>query len=263
MLQIRPPAVAGLFYPEHPEPLRRQIESLLGAAGPAGGGRPRALVVPHAGYVYSGPIAASAYRLVQGLRGEITRVVLLGPAHRVAFKGVAASAMSHFATPLGQVEIDHDALQASPRLPQLRVFEAAHRDEHSLEVQLPFLQILLGPDFRLLPLLVGDADGKTVLEVVEALWGGPETLILVSSDLSHYHDYRSAQRLDSATSRAIERLDPSAIGAEQACGRNPLRGLLLAARRHGLRATTLDLRNSGDTAGNRDRVVGYGAYAFV
>ncbi len=262
MVQIREPAVAGLFYPAQPRQLRQQITSFLRAA-PDGGERPQALVVPHAGYIYSGPIAASAYRLVQKLRGEITRVVLLGPAHRVAFDGVAASAMSHFSTPLGQVEIDAEALERLRPLHQLRVFDAAHRDEHSLEVQLPFLQVLFGEDFRLVPLLVGDADGETVREVIEAVWGGAETLLLVSSDLSHYHDYRSAQRLDSATSRAIERLDPTALGPGHACGHNPLSGLLLAARRRRLRAVTLDLRNSGDTAGNRDRVVGYGAYAFI
>jgi AmmeMemoRadiSam system protein B len=262
MSQIREPAVAGLFYPDNPLQLQQQLEGFLqdGKAGPA---HPKALIVPHAGYIYSGPVAASAYRLLDSMRDEITRVVLLGPAHRLPFRGIAATAMAYFSTPLGLVKIDQAAVQSLLDLPQVRIIEEAHREEHSLEVQLPFLQRVLGSGFSLVPLVVGEADGASVAEVIESLWGGPETLILISSDLSHYHDYRTAQHLDKATSQAIEQLDGDAIGYEQACGRNPVSGLLLAARRHRLHATTLDLRNSGDTAGSRDRVVGYGAYAFV
>ena len=262
MNQIREPAVAGLFYPDNPVQLQQQLEQFM-QAGSVAPEHPKALIVPHAGYVYSGPVAASAYRLLAGMRGQITRVVLLGPAHRVAFHGLAATGMTHFSTPLGLVKIDRDAVQSLLSLPQVQVIEQAHREEHSLEVQLPFLQSVLGDTFSLVPLVVGEADGKSVAEVIEALWGGPETLILISSDLSHYHDYATAQRLDSATSRAIEQLDAGAIGYDQACGRNPVSGLLLAARHHHLRAHLLDQRNSGDTAGGRDRVVGYGAYAFV
>lgn len=261
MTQIREPAVAGLFYPDDPQQLQQQLESYLHAVKPAQR-HPKALIVPHAGYVYSGPVAASAYRLLSARRDEITRVVLLGPSHRVAFSGIAATAMAYFSTPLGLVKIDQQAVQSLLALPQVRIIEQAHRDEHCLEVQLPFLQTVLGDAFGLVPLVVGDADGDSVAEVIEALWGGPETLILISSDLSHYHDYRSAQHLDSATSQAIEQLDPQAIDYEQACGRIPVSGLLVAARHHRLHATTLDQRNSGDTAGGRDRVVGYGAYAF-
>jgi AmmeMemoRadiSam system protein B len=261
LTQIREPAVAGLFYPDDPQQLQQQLADYLHAAQPPDR-HPKALIVPHAGYVYSGPVAASAYRLLSGMRGEISRVVLLGPSHRVAFSGIAATGMAHFATPLGLVRIDRDAVRSLLALPQVRVIDEAHREEHSLEVQLPFLQTVLGDTFSLVPLVVGDADGASVAEVIEVLWGGPETLILISSDLSHYHDYRTAQHLDSATSRAIELLDPNAIDYEQACGRIPVSGLLAAARHHHLHATTLDQRNSGDTAGGRDRVVGYGAYAF-
>lgn len=261
MTGIREPAVAGLFYPDDPQQLRQQLKQFLGAGTPARS-HPKALIVPHAGYVYSGPVAASAYRLLAGLRDSISRVVLLGPAHRVAFHGLAATAMTHFATPLGLVRIDREAVNRLLELPQVHLLEEAHRQEHSLEVQLPFLQTLLGDGFSLVPLVVGDADGESVAEVIETLWGGPETLILISSDLSHYHDYHSAQRLDTATSQAIEQLDWNAIDYEQACGRIPVTGLLRAARHHHLHATTLDQRSSGDTAGGRDRVVGYGAYAF-
>lgn len=259
---IREPAVAGMFYPDDPLQLQKQLESFLQDKEPVAD-YPKALIVPHAGYVYSGPIAASAYRLLRGMRDRITRVLLLGPAHRVAFRGLAATSAEYFSTPLGLVKIDRSAMEAILALPQVRVIDEAHREEHSLEVQLPFLQSVLGQGFSLIPLVVGEADGDSVAQVIETLWGDRETLILISSDLSHYQDYDTARRLDNATSHAIERLDPRAIDYQQACGRNPVNGLLLAARHHKLRAQTLDLRNSGDTAGSRDRVVGYGAYAFI
>ncbi len=262
MIRIREPAVAGLFYTDQPSQLRRYIEALL-HADPSGPGRPKALIVPHAGYRYCAAIAANAYRLLKHCRGTITRVVLVGPAHRLAFAGLAASAMDFFSTPLGRVKLDRAALESLLPLASVHINEEAHCQEHSLEVQLPFLQTLLGEDFSLIPLLVGEASAESVAELLEHLWGGPETLLLISSDLSHYYDYRSARELDLATSRAIERLDPEGIGCHQACGRIPINGLLVAAGHHQLHATTLDLRNSGDTAGGRDRVVGYGAYAFV
>jgi MEMO1 family protein len=261
MAQIREPAVAGLFYPEDPLLLQQQMEGYLDDAE-SRDEMPKALIVPHAGYVYSGPVAASAYRQLVRARGQITRVVLLGPAHRVGFHGLAACGAQYFATPLGLIPLDQDALDAILLLPQVHVLDEAHREEHSLEVQLPFLQQVLGNSFKLLPLVVGEADGKEVAEVIETLWGGNETLIVISSDLSHYEDYNTACRLDQATSQAITQLNPEAIDYHQACGRNPVSGLLLSARHHHLEPRVLDLRNSGDTAGNRDRVVGYGAYAF-
>jgi AmmeMemoRadiSam system protein B len=260
MTAIRRPAVAGMFYPADPAELRRVIGRFLAAvksAGPA----PKALIAPHAGYIYSGPVAASVYARLAPLRGTISRVVLLGPAHRVGFRGLALSDADHFLTPLGQVAVDKTAAQALGDLPQVRVHDAAHAGEHSLEVHLPFLQELLG-EFRLVPIVVGEAGPEEVAEVLERLWGGPETLIVVSSDLSHYHDYATAQKLDRATSQAIEGLRYEDIGYDDACGRTPVGGLLCYARRHGLKARTLDLRNSGDTAGPRDRVVGYGAYVL-
>jgi len=262
MVRVRSPAVAGTFYPDDPAALHSAVRSYLGAAGgPTDGPAPKALIVPHAGYIYSGPVAASGYAHIAARRDQIHRVVLLGPAHRVAVRGLAAPAAQQFATPLGQVEIDQQALAEVTGLPQIAVSESAHAFEHSLEVHLPFLQELLA-EFSLVPLVVGDATPEEVAEVLELLWGGPETLIVVSSDLSHYYDYATARSMDSETSRAIERLDPAAIDYEQACGRIPVQGLLLAARRHGLRATAVDVRNSGDTAGPRDQVVGYGAYVL-
>ena len=262
MPQIREAAVAGMFYPDDPLLLQQQVEGLLAREAPASL-HPKALVVPHAGYIYSGPIAASAYSLLPPYRDSIRRVVLLGPAHRVAFSGIAASSAQYFATPLGMMRIDQDAMDSILTKPHVQVLDAAHLDEHSLEVQLPFLQAVLNDDIGLVPLLVGDADPKDVAEVIETLWGGPETLIVISSDLSHYHDYHTAQHLDQVTSMAIQQLNPDAIDYPQACGRNPLNGLLYAAQHHKLHATALDVRNSGDTAGSRDRVVGYGAYAFA
>jgi len=259
--QIREPAVAGMFYPEDPIILQQQIESLLERDVDVAA-TPKALIVPHAGYIYSGPVAASAYLQLVPVRDRIRRVVLLGPSHHTAFSGLAVSSAQYFATPLGLVRIDQQAMDDILLLPRVRVLDEAHAQEHSLEVQLPFLQTVLGKDFGLIPLVVGEADAETVAQVIDTLWDGPETLFVISSDLSHYLDYQAAQRLDSATSSAIEQLNPQAIDYHQACGRNPVTGLLLAARRHGLQARTLDLRNSGDTAGTRDRVVGYGAYAF-
>ncbi|MCK9283699.1 MAG: AmmeMemoRadiSam system protein B [Rhodocyclaceae bacterium] len=256
---IRPPAVAGLFYPANREELAIEIGSLLGDAAvqPL---RPKALIVPHAGYIYSGPVAASAYAALAPLRRMIRRVVLLGPAHRVALHGLAGSDAERFRTPLGDVRIDRDAVAAALQLHQVSINEHAHREEHSIEVHLPFLQTVLD-DFALVPFVVGMATANEVAEVIELLWGGEETLIVVSSDLSHYHPYAAALKLDRHTAQMIEHLDPLP-DHERACGATPINGLLRAAQRHGLAATLLDLRNSGDTAGDRARVVGYAAFAF-
>jgi len=259
MASIRQPAVAGTFYPAEPSALRALVTDYLAAASTEGVA-PKALIAPHAGYIYSGPVAASAYALLKPARGTIKRVILLGPAHRVAFQGLALPSNDFFATPLGDIAIDKQAIAALKDLPQVRVLDAAHVTEHSLEVHLPFLQEVLG-DFQLVPIVVGDASAAEVGEVLERLWGGPETLIVISSDLSHYHGYQTAREMDAATSRAIETLRFEDLGFEDACGRLPVSGLLYVARRRGLSVRTLDLRNSGDTAGPRDQVVGYGAYA--
>ena len=297
---LRYPNVAGTFYPADPRTLAARVRayarlapdggplsqgrtssagpesgaeqeagsgagSRKGAEAPAGSRPtrwPKALIVPHAGYIYSGPVAGSAYAQLAAGTAAIHRVVLLGPSHRLPFHGLAYSQAEAFLTPLGQVPVDREAYAAIADLPQARAFEAPFQGEHCLEVQLPFLQLLL-EDFRLVPFLVGEASTAEVAAVLERLWGGDETLILVSSDLSHYLDYATARRLDAATSQAIAALDPAAIGDDQACGRIPVKGLLRAARHHGLQCQVLDLRNSGDTAGPRDRVVGYGAFAFA
>ena len=259
-MKVRNPAVAGLFYPGETAELQRQVQGYLREAT-TGSHKPKAIIVPHAGYLYSGPVAASAYANLAPRRGRIERVVLLGPSHRVPLQGLAVSSAGFFATPLGDVPVDREAVAHLLTLPQVRIMDEAHLLEHSLEVQLPFLQETLG-EFRLVPIVVGDSTPDEVAEVLELLWGGEETLLVISSDLSHYQDYETARRLDRATSDAIEALSPQRIHYEDACGRNPVNGLLLAARRRGLHATTLDLRNSGDTAGPRDRVVGYGAYVL-
>jgi AmmeMemoRadiSam system protein B len=264
---IREPAVAGLFYPDDADTLRRTVHACLdegrqrrerAGAAPA----PKALIAPHAGFVYSGPIAASAYALVEPLRDRIRHVLLLGPSHRVPFRGLALSSAGTWRTPLGDVRLDRPGATLLEALPQVRVLDAAHADEHGLEVQLPFLQEVLG-EFSLLPIVAGDATADEVAQAIELAWGGDETLIVVSSDLSHYYDYATARSLDLATTAAIEALRPDGLEEESACGRVPVRGLLVCAKRHGLRCRTLDLRSSGDTAGPRDRVVGYGAYAFA
>ena len=262
MTSIRQAAVAGQFYPGTARELTDAVERYLSLATPPAGPLPKAIIAPHAGYVYSGPVAASAYARLRPAAGHIRRVVLLGPCHRVAVRGLALSSATAFATPLGNVRVDGEAVERLLRLPQVHVFDDTHFQEHSLEVHLPFLQVILG-DFTLVPLVVGEATADEVAEVLDAVWGGPETLIVVSSDLSHYLGYDAARRLDQATSRAIESLDAGAIGQDQACGRIPVGGLLSLARRRGLSVVTVDLRNSGDTAGPRDRVVGYGSWLFL
>lgn len=262
MTIIRPAAVAGMFYPAEARTLEDQVRRFLAEQTPADTTVPKAIIAPHAGYVYSGAVAAAAYARLLPARGRIKRVVLLGPCHRVAVRGLALSGADAFATPLGPVPVDKEAASRALSLPQVSVFDATHTREHSLEVHLPFLQVALG-DIAVVPLVVGDADTESVAEVLDLLWGGEETLIVVSSDLSHFLDYDSARRIDDRTRQAVEGLAPDAIGRDQACGRVPMRGLLALARRRGLTVSTVGFCNSGDTAGDRDRVVGYGAWTLV
>ena len=246
---VRAPAVAGMFYPADPGELQRMIRAFLAGAKP--GPHPKAMIVPHAGYIYSGPIAAGAYALI---RPEgIERVVLIGPSHRVALRGLAGSGAPVWLTPLGEVPVECPDF--------IPVNEAAHALEHSLEVQLPFLQTVLGA-FTLIPLVAGDASSEEVSDVLEKLWRGPETLVVVSSDLSHYENYETARVMDSAASEGILALNERSLDYDNACGRVPISGLLRIAKKKRLHAELVDLRNSGDTAGPRDQVVGYGAFAF-
>lgn len=261
MTVIRDPAVAGFFYPDDPGELRATIEALLERAGRQPGPAPKALIAPHAGYVYSGAVAASAYARLLPYRDRYRRVVLLGPCHRVACRNLATSGADVFRSPLGDVPLDKTAIAALDA-GKVSVFEPAHQFEHSLEVHLPFLQVALGR-FALVPLVVGDATPETVAEVLETLWGDEETLIVISSDLSHYLSYDKAVTRDRLTCEAIEHLDAPHIGFDDACGATPVGGLLIEAKRRAMGVVTLDLRNSGDTAGSKDRVVGYGAWMLV
>ncbi len=261
MTTCRPPAVAGMFYPDDAAQLRADVAGYLRDIA-THTSRPKAIIVPHAGYVYSGPIAASAYAQIRPYAAEIERVVLLGPSHRVALRGLAAPSVDAFATPLGNIPLDKAALASLSRFDFVETFDRAHAMEHSLEVQLPFLQALL-PRFRLVPLVVGDALPEEVANVLDLLWDGDETLIVISSDLSHYHPYAQAQRLDAATTRAIESLRYDDIDYDDACGRAPLSGLLYTAQKRHMHVTAVDVRNSGDTAGSRDRVVGYGGFVVT
>lgn len=263
---IRKAAVSGVFYPARPEALRAELAQLFGHVAQAKRPSeivtvPKAIIAPHAGYMYSGPIAATAYATLHAAANTINRVVLLGPAHRVNLRGLAVSSAHAFETPLGPVPVDLAGVKRLLELPQVSVMDEAHQLEHCLEVQLPFLQHMLH-DFKVIPLVAGHATAAEVSEVIDAVWGGPETLIVISSDLSHYHDYNTAQAMDQATSHAIETLNATHIEAASACGFIPIIGLLATARKHHLSAHTLDLRNSGDTAGTKEKVVGYGAYVF-
>jgi MEMO1 family protein len=263
MTEIRPPAVAGAFYPSDREALSRELSALIEAASTGAipeTGMPKALIVPHAGYVYSGPIAANAYARLAPGRGRVKRVVLLGPAHRVAVDGLVLPTALGLQTPLGVVPVDREAVRAIASLPQVSESREAHALEHSLEVHLPFLQSMLGV-FALLPLVVGRASADQVAEVLDRLWGGEETLIVISSDLSHYLPYQEAQSTDRDTARAILSRRPQ-LNHHQACGATPVNGLLTVALRRGLKPELFDLRNSGDTAGDHSRVVGYASIGF-
>jgi AmmeMemoRadiSam system protein B len=256
----RQPAVAGTFYPANPQQLRQMLDRYLNEAK-SDAKVPKAIIAPHAGYIYSGPVAATAYARLKNARHQIQKVVLIGPSHRVAFRGLAVSRAQTFSTPLGDIAVDEAAVQALVKLPFVEYIEQAHTYEHSLEVHLPFLQEMLD-DFRLIPIVAGDATPEQVSQVIQMLWGGSETLIVVSSDLSHFHDYATAQQLDKSTSEAIEHLQYEHLVSGSACGKVPVSGLLKLARDNSLSIKTIDLRNSGDTAGDKDRVVGYGAYVI-
>jgi hypothetical protein len=257
-MMLRPPAVAGTFYPSDRIELARTVDAFLASAPARTGPHPQAIVVPHAGYIYSGPVAAAAYATIAA---DIHRVVLFGPAHRVAVDGLALPTVDAFATPLGNVPIDAALRTQAAALPGVVLDDRPHATEHSLEVQLPFLQRTLG-DFTLLPFAVGRASTETVAAVIDAVWGGAETLVVVSTDLSHYESYEDASIHDRQTAAAIIGRRSAMIGTADACGAIPLRGLLAATRIQSLAPTLLDLRSSGDTNGPRDRVVGYGAFTF-
>ena len=260
MSSVLLPSVAGAFYPEDPEALAAMIDELLDEQEPLPQPVPKAIIAPHAGYIYSGPVAASAYRQLL-LPNKIRRVVVLAPAHRVPFRGLATTSADWLRTPLGDIPVDRTAVQQVLAFPQVQEFDGAFAGEHALEVQLPFLQRTLN-NFSVVPLIVGQASAEEVSQVLDQLWDGEETLIVISSDLSHFLDYHSARTKDQHTSMAIVNLQPEAIDFDDACGRIPVSGLLLSAKAHGLQARNLDLRNSGDTAGDKNRVVGYGAYVF-
>ena len=261
MSNARSPAVAGMFYPDDAlvlaDDVAKYMAEVPSAQDPEIG--PKAIIAPHAGYVYSGAVAARAYAQFRAAADSIDRIILIGPAHRVAFRGIAAPTVDTFDTPLGGVPIDREAIAKIQDLPQVVLDDARHKDEHSLEVHIPFLQRILRK-FTLVPLVAGSTNGAQVAQVLERLWGDDETRIVISTDLSHYQDYKTAQRMDGATAQAIETLEPAAIGRDQACGRIPVAGMLLAGRQRGMKVERLDLRNSGDTAGTKDKVVGYGSW---
>jgi AmmeMemoRadiSam system protein B len=261
-VRIRPPGVAGAFYPAGAHGLRELVErSFAAAVAPTEDAPvPAALVVPHAGLVYSGPIAASAYLRIVPARHRIRRVVLLGPSHHVALRGIATTSADVWRTPLGDVAVDTETVRALAADPLVTVDDAAHAPEHCLEVQLPFLQHVLD-DVAIVPLLVGETDAADVAALIERMWDDPGTLVVVSTDLSHYHAYADAEVLDARTAAAVVAMRPDHIGPHDACGARPLRGLLRAAHDEGRHVEEIDRRSSGDTAGDRRRVVGYGAFA--
>mgnify|MGYP000179083814 FL=1 len=260
MKTIRQPAVAGSFYPDNPNVLSAMLAGYLEQVA-ASAKVPKAIIVPHAGYIYSGACAAQAYARLAAQHATIKRVVLLGPSHHVGFTGLALSSSDAFNTPLGDIPLDKGSIASLLQFPFVQYLDQAHALEHSLEVQLPFLQMILD-DFSLIPIVAGDCAAEQIEQVLELFYGQPNTLIVISSDLSHFHDYATAQRLDQVTSEKIENLDYQHLGFDSACGRVPVSGLLALAKKKSLQIKTIDLRNSGDTAGDKSRVVGYGAYVI-
>jgi len=260
--RTRPPALAGAFYPRDPGRLQRRVLDLLAEIIVPANIVPKALIAPHAGYVYSGHVAAAAFATLRDRRASITRVVLIGPAHYVYVRGIAVPTVDALVTPVGSVPVDIEALSTIDALQFVTRTDAPHAPEHSLEVELPFLQTVLS-SFKVVPLVVGDAHPQDVAHVVRRRWGGEETLIVVSSDLSRYHSYETARRLDLATATAIEHGHWASLGPNQACGCVAMAGLLVETERRGLKARRLELCNSGDTASSRDQVIGYGAWLFA
>lgn len=261
MALMRPAAVAGHFYPARPEELTAMLAGWLDMPHPPAPPAPKAIVAPHAGYIYSGALAADCHRRFLPDRDIIRRVVLMGPAHRVPLRGLATTSADIWATPLGPIAIDREALAELADLPFLAVNDAAHAQEHALEVHLPILKLAL-PQAKLVPFVVGQASPEQVATVLNRLWDGSQTRIVISSDLSHYHTYAEAKALDARTASAVEALDETALGRDQACGRIPLGGLIQAARQRGLAVQRVGLINSGDTAGDKNKVVGYGGWSF-
>jgi AmmeMemoRadiSam system protein B len=256
----RPAVQAGRFYPASPDALGRRVEEYLEAGVAGATDDPVAVIAPHAGYKYSGPIAGSAFAPWIKTGGtHPRRVVLLGPSHFVDFNGLALAPHAAWSTPLGTVGVDAQAMESLRQFPFVRVYEPAHEREHCLEVELPFLQAVF-PSLTVVPLVIGRARDEEVAEVLDALWSDDSTRVVVSSDLSHYLAHEEARSMDRDTARAVEGRDADALTPTRACGYRAIRGLLSIARRRDLAIRTVDLRNSGDTAGSRDAVVGYGAF---
>ena len=261
---IRPPAIAGTFYPHNPDELADTVRHYLTQAGrffDTAHKAPKAIIAPHAGYIYSGFTAAAVYNRLYPSCETIRRVIMLGPCHRVAINYAALPSSKLFQTPIGNIPVDTDSIDNIKHLDYVKIFNATHAKDHCIEIHLPFLQMIL-KKFKIVPIIIGDISPLKVAEIIETLWGGPETLILVSSDLSHYLDHTQANTLDSQTSKIIERMDFEALRSDQACGCHSIKGLLMVARKKRLSAYTADVRNSGDTAGSKDRVVGYGSWYF-
>lgn len=256
----RHPAVAGLFYPNNPAELKSDVLTYINNA-PNSDAHPKAMILPHAGYIYSAKTASFGYRLLKNYADQIKRVILLGPSHRVAFYGHSVPTHSYFTTPLGDISVDVETIEMLITNELAKYLDEAHQMEHCLEVQLPFLQLVLN-DFSIVPIVVGQSDTEQVSELINKVWGGEETLIIVSSDLSHYLSYDEARAIDQETAQEILSYNPSALTHKKACGATPIQGLLQSVQQHNLKASQLDLCNSGDTAGAKDAVVGYGAFAF-
>jgi len=263
-LTSRQASVAGSFYPKNPAQLKKTLTNLFNAnedlnidfQTPV-----KAIIAPHAGYIYSGPIAAKAYSLVSTCIKGKNKITIIGPSHFVPFNGIALSTAEFFETPLGKIKVDHHAYELINRIPEVIYLDEAHAREHSIEVHLPFIQYLK-KDVRIIPLAVGQTSYQKVAKVLEKFCEEKDNLIIISSDLSHYHAYGYAQKYDLQTALKIENYKCSQLGPNEACGYLAIAGLLKMAKDRKYKIKRIDLCNSGDTSGSKDTVVGYGSWFF-
>jgi len=259
-LNLRIPAHAGQYYPADAGFLEKVVDEYLTDGGTVSE-IPKAVIAPHAGFIHSGRIAGKAFAVWKAQEVRARRVVLIGPSHYYDFPGIALPDSTRFQTPLGEVQVDPAADDLKRKFRYVRVFEAAHYPEHALEVLLPFLQRAV-PGAKIVPLITGRTEMSQVSAVIEEIWGGADTLLVISSDLSHNHPYEIAQKVDRQTARAIVEFDFSRLTADQACAYQAMRGFLKAAIRKEMRCSLLELRNSADASGDMSLVTGFGAFHF-
>ena len=260
MEKIKQADVAGMFYPGEEASLRQMVDGFIQKAL-SFDLRPRAIIAPHAGYIYSGSIAGTAYKTIAAVRDQIENVIIMSPAHRFYLRGIALHMADAFATPLGNIPVNIGIVKKIKQFSSVQWEERSFIQEHGLETHLPFIQRAFKPGIKIVPMIVGECQESEVAEILESVWEDPRNFVIISSDLSHFHSYADAKKLDRNTVDLIQNLDSQSLDTEFACGHYPICGLLNLARNRKLKIKALDIRSSGDTAGSKESVVGYGSFA--